>query len=396
MRNHTVIAPRSAGKVREEARCSTGNSATRGRRSHWSGSAACASRMSTTTTPVSRWSWAARLGISYFDTAPGYFGVKGEEVLGEGLRELKRGVTFFCSTKTFKSAEKQIRKEIAKQRKRLNVDVIDFYHVWCVLTLESWEQRKTHGIIQTLESSRRKGSFGTSASRAICTGDEIRSLLDDEVFEGVLFGFSAYNFPLRGPALEAARNLGCAVMNPLGGGLIPQNPKAFEYIKTREDQPDRGSGAALVCARADQHGSRHGFGELPEIRQAAQAVEDITIERVFAAESKSSRPDLPGLSRISAPDAATATPCPEGVPIPKFMDAYNHKMLFGSDEALLRRLRKHWSLPQVGTIMCSQFDDSIIIGGIMAIVGMMEVTGVLRFVTMISHYLARGLWAVYN
>ena len=39
-------------------------------------------------------------------------------------------------------------------------------------------------------------------------------------------------------AFEAitARNLGCVVMNPLGGGLIPQNPKIFEFIKNNPQE----------------------------------------------------------------------------------------------------------------------------------------------------------------
>ena len=35
------------------------------------------------------------------------------------------------------------------------------------------------------------------------------------------------------------------------------------------------------------------------------------------------------------------------------MDAYNHKILFGSDEAVLRRLRKQWSLPSGWADRCT-------------------------------------------
>ena len=143
------------------------------------------------------------------------------------------------------------------------------------LLLESWEQRKTHGTIQTLKELKEEGLIRHICVSSHLPGDEIKSLLDEEVFEGVLFGYSAYNFPLRGAALEAvaARNLGCAVMNPLGGGLIPQNPKAFDYIKTREDQPIVEAALHFLFAHERINTVLVGFGELQEVREAVQAVE---------------------------------------------------------------------------------------------------------------------------
>ena len=59
---------------------------------------------------------AAKGGVNYFDTAPGYFGVKSETVFGAGFKELrKQNLPFYCATKTFASTEKAIRKEIEAQ-----------------------------------------------------------------------------------------------------------------------------------------------------------------------------------------------------------------------------------------------------------------------------------------
>jgi predicted aldo/keto reductase-like oxidoreductase len=76
---------------------------------------------------------AAKGGVNYFDTAPGYFGGKSEEVFGKGFQELKRlKLPFHCATKTFKTNEKDIRTEIEAQLKRLGLEKIDFYHIWCI------------------------------------------------------------------------------------------------------------------------------------------------------------------------------------------------------------------------------------------------------------------------
>ena len=70
---------------------------------------------------------AAQGGINYFDTAPGYFGVKSETVFGAGFKELRRlGLPFYCATKTSKSKERDVRNEIEAQLKRLGLEAIDF------------------------------------------------------------------------------------------------------------------------------------------------------------------------------------------------------------------------------------------------------------------------------
>jgi len=79
---------------------------------------------------------AAQGGVNYFDTAPAYFDIKSETVLGKGLAELRRlGLPYYLATKTFKSTEKDIRIEIEAQLKRLGTSYIDFYHIWCINSL---------------------------------------------------------------------------------------------------------------------------------------------------------------------------------------------------------------------------------------------------------------------
>ncbi|MFW5783874.1 MAG: aldo/keto reductase, partial [Spirochaetota bacterium] len=179
---------------------------------------------------------AAEGGVNYFDTAPKYFGTKSEEAFGAGLAELRRrNLPYYLSTKTFESTETGIRKEIDAQLKRLNVDHIDFYHIWCITNLENWRERKRNGVLETFRKLKDEGIIRHICVSSHLIGDEIKELLMEGVFEGVLFGYSAYNFATRQKAFDAIRehNLGAVVMNPLGGGLIPNNPEIFSFVKTR-------------------------------------------------------------------------------------------------------------------------------------------------------------------
>jgi predicted aldo/keto reductase-like oxidoreductase len=53
--------------------------------------------------------------------------------------------------------------------------------------------------------------------------------------------------------------------------------------------------------------------------------------------------------------------CPEGIPVPKLMEAYNYRMLYGEETKVLKRLRLHWDVdPRVAArcIACGECEDA--------------------------------------
>lgn len=297
---------------------------------------------------------AAERGINYFDTAPKYFGVRSEQRFGTGLREMRRrGLPYYLSSKTFASTEKQIREEIEQQLKRLDVSTIDFYHAWCITDLEGWRRRKADGLLEAFARLRDEGLIGHVCVSSHLIGDDIRELLDEGVFEGVLFGYSAYNFRTREAAFEAIRrrNIGCVVMNPLGGGLIPQNPDLFGFL--------RGGAATIVqdalrflVAHEEITVSLVGFGTMDHIDEAVDAVEKFDL------------PNSAELERIKASAAASfdgictgcrycVDGCPENIRIPQLMDAYN-QLILRNEEELIDRLKYHWELPFDEAARCTE------------------------------------------
>ena len=82
-------------------------------------------------------------GINYLDTAPGYCQDQSEDIFGLAIQQMthKRD-DFYISTKAmpeaFDTTEKAMG-QVDKSLKRLKVDTIDFYHVWCVRRLDQYE-----------------------------------------------------------------------------------------------------------------------------------------------------------------------------------------------------------------------------------------------------------------
>ncbi|MFW6293340.1 MAG: aldo/keto reductase, partial [Spirochaetota bacterium] len=287
---------------------------------------------------------AAEGGVNYFDTAPKYFGTRSEEAFGAGLAELRRReLPYYLSTKTFESEESAVRREIEGQLKRLDVDSIDFYHIWCITNLDNWRERKANGVLETFQKLKDEGLIRHICVSSHLIGDEINELLMEGVFEGVLFGYSAYNFSTRQKAFDAIRehDLGCVVMNPLGGGLIPNNPDLFSFVKTQENETAVEAALRFLIAHDDITVSLVGFGNKDHVEQALAAVDgyepigETELEAIKAGASANFEGICTGCQYCEG--------CPEEIPIPKLMDAYNQKLLHGDYESLLNRLKWHWN-----------------------------------------------------
>ena len=288
---------------------------------------------------------AANAGVNYFDTAPGYMGTKSEQAFGEAFKEFKkRGIPFYAATKTFKADESSIRRELDAQLRRLNVDCIDFYHVWCITTLEDWEGRKKKNVINAFQRLKEEGLIGHICVSSHLIGDQIKELLMEGVFEGVLFGYSAYNFNIRAAAFDAIRkhSLGCVVMNPLGGGIIPQNSKVFDFVKTREGETVVEGALRFIFSHDEINTALVGFGMREEVAQAVKAAQGY--KKISAEEMTRMREHIKDSFRDLCTGCRYCDECPEGIPIPKFMDAYNHKLLYGKEQELLDRLSLHWNI----------------------------------------------------
>ena len=176
---------------------------------------------------------AFRRGVTYFDTAPFYCNDKSETILGVAIQEMKKsGKPFYVSTKTFGADESSIRKDLERSLDRLGVEAIDFYHIWCIKTPENFAERKRRGALEAMLECKAEGLVRHIAVSSHMSGEDTAAMLDEGVFEGVLLGYCAANFPFRETALDAARRKGLAVvtMNPLGGGLIPKHPDRFDFI----------------------------------------------------------------------------------------------------------------------------------------------------------------------
>ena len=95
-------------------------------------------------------------GINYFDTAPLYCDDRSEEITGLAIRQMKPG-TFHVSTKCNAADADGLRRGLERSLQRIGVDRIQFFHIWCLLRPEEWEERKRGGAVAAALRAKEEG-----------------------------------------------------------------------------------------------------------------------------------------------------------------------------------------------------------------------------------------------
>ncbi len=282
-------------------------------------------------------------GINYFDTAIGYG--KSEELFGVALKEMQKTRAqrpFYVTSKTFANTPDELRRDVETSLTRMGLDYLDFYHFWCLLSPEIYAQRR--GILAEFARLKDEGLIRHVAVSSHMSGADIAVMLDDFPFESILLGYSAMNFRYREAALDAAaaKGLGVVVMNPLGGGIIPEHPDRFGFLKSHADETVVEAALRFLLNDPRITTSLVGFSTLEQIQEAVRAVDgfqpipEARIAAIRSAMSESFNAMCTGCQYCDG--------CPAELPIPKLMDAYNQYLLSGNRRDMANRLSWHWSL----------------------------------------------------
>jgi uncharacterized protein len=297
--------------------------------------------------------YACSQGINYFDTAPGYG--RSEDIYGLAFQDMPG--EYYVSTKAMPTGHEtaaSTRAAVMKSLKRLGVPKIHFFHVWCLRKMAHYDlAMQPGGMFEELLRCKEEGLIDHIVFSSHQPGHEIRTILDTGQFDGVLLGMNILNFPYRWEGAQAAYEggYGCVVMNPLGGGAIPQHEKELAFLAEPGETPTEAAIRFLLgCAPVTV--TLIGFTTREHIDQACAVVdraEPISDERL----NEIRRHLSAEMARLCT-GCGYCKGCPKNIPVAAYMQFYNNKLLFGtSDEEMQKsiRLQHDWQL-----LACRQAD----------------------------------------
>ena len=290
--------------------------------------------------------YAHEKGINYFDTAPFYCDDKSEIITGIALSQLPRD-SYYVSSKTNmgtvggKATEGDYRKRLETTLTRLKVDYLDFYHLWCVLSLDSFS-KQCDALYGFFEKAKADGLIRNIVFSSHMQGNELEDAVNSDLFKGMLIGYNALKYRFLQTGIEAAykKGMGVVVMNPLGGCLIPSNPDTFRYLAEGTDLTVPQAALNFVASHKEITITLAGCTTKAHIDDACKAVENLA-ERPASEIYKEYENKGVALNNLCT-GCAYCKHCPKDIDIPKFMDAYNEKLLGNN---LHDRLKYHWQIP---------------------------------------------------
>ena len=309
--------------------------------------------------------YAFEKGINYWDTAPSYCDDKSEIVTGIALSQVDRKKVYVTSKTNFSTLGTEhpdrdtFRRRLEMSLDRLKTDYIDFYHMWCMLNLESWEKHM-EALYSFFEEAKSEGLIRNIVFSSHMQGNDIETVVSSGKFKGMLIGYNALNYRFRQSGIKKAyeNGMGVVVMNPLSGGLIPQNPDAFSYLTEETDLTVAQAALRFVASQREITVTLAGCTTKEHVDDAVKAVENLVEEPAETVAEKYSRKGM-ALNNLCT-GCAYCKGCPQGIEIPKFMDAYNQMILTGNKSSVTKRLKSHWNLPKSMAetcIACGRCED---------------------------------------
>jgi len=301
--------------------------------------------------------YANKLGINYFDTAPGYCDDASESIFGEAFKDMNG--EFYVSTKcglwNAKDAD-TARERIEKSLKKLNVPKINFYNMWCIKTMDEYKEFiKKGGIYEGAIKAKSEGLIEHICFSTHMNGDDIAKVAVDGLFEGVTLGYNAVNFAFRQQGVEACHKAGMGVvtMNPLGGGIIPTHPEYFSFIKNTDDESIAISALKFIVSQKEITAALPGISSIKEAEENIKATENLKMATDGYLEEMAKNLSLK-LNTLCT-GCGYCDECPVDIEIPKLMDSYNEYVLSdGNSKIVLSRLRNHWNMSGESSRNCIQ------------------------------------------
>ncbi len=300
--------------------------------------------------------YALEQGINYWDTAPFYCDDKSEIITGKAVAQIKRSDIYLTSKAnmgtlgTKAPTRDDFRKRLEMSLDRLQTDYIDFYHIWCMLSLESFEDH-IEKLYKFYEEARDEGLIRNIVFSSHMSGDDLTQAVEYNEFKGMLIGYNALNYRFRQSGIERAydKGMGVVVMNPLGGGMIPGNMDKFQYLAEGTDLTVPQAALRFVASHREITVTLAGCTTKAHVDDAVKAVENLVempakdIVKKYEAHG-SAYNDL-------CTSCGYCKGCPAGIEIHKYMDVYNY-YLFGGIEGGKDRLQGMWGINEEAAKTC--------------------------------------------
>lgn len=297
-------------------------------------------------------------GCNYIDTSRGYG--ESEPKLALALKDGYRD-RVCLSTKAspwnfreegYTGTADQTRAKIEDSMRRLEVDRLDYYQVWSIVSQENWDTaRKPGGIVEGIHKAMDEGLVDHVGATTHAPPDRIREMIDSGLFETITVSYNLLN-PALGDVIDyaAEKNVGVVVMNPMAGGALGCESPVIRDFVPGGSLTSRQVALKFVLDNPSVTCAISGISCMRDVEEnvAAEALAPFTPERLDALAQAADAVLAPHRDSICT-RCGYCMPCPQGVRISQILGMATDARLFGLGDYARRRydgMKPEWRVEQ--------------------------------------------------
>lgn len=179
-------------------------------------------------------------GINYIDVGYNYSAGMAPAILKRAFREADR--PFSVTAKVMYGQDKtsdDARRRIDLYLETMGLDKAQYFTCWSIWSYDVFENiMKKDGIYEGALRMKEEGMIEHICCSLHASPEDIQKIIKSRAFEGITVSYSILNAAHMRPVLDDAyaEGIGVAVMNPLGGGIIPKNQDYFSFACGDKDE----------------------------------------------------------------------------------------------------------------------------------------------------------------
>lgn len=279
---------------------------------------------------------AARLGVNYFDTAPGYCHTNSEISVGRALKPIRPQV--YISTKISMddiSCRDDYFRMLEKSLSRLDTPYIDFYHFWGINKEVFDAKILKYDLLGAAAEAKEQGLIRHISFSFHDKPEYIKYIIDTaQIMESMLV---QYNLLDRSNeemiAYARKKGLGVAAMGPVGGGRLVAPADLYTRLSGKPPIATYELAFRFVLGNSDISCALSGMENLDMLNKNVDITNKCgeTARREWEQLAQAEK-QLRKFNELYCTGCAYCQPCPAGIDIPRIFQLYTYHNVYGLSE----------------------------------------------------------------
>lgn len=274
---------------------------------------------------------AFELGVNYIDTAPGYCGGESEIIVGKALKGWRDKVYVSTKNSIGDSSPSNFRRKLEESLKKLDVDYIDFYHMWGI----DWEtyEKKINVPDGPLDAARKAKEEGLIKHISFSFHDKPENLIrlvDTGNFETLLCQYNLLDQANKEAiAYAGAKGMGVVIMGPVAGGMLGAPSQVIQNLIKGKVKSSAEIALRFVLASQGVTCALSGMSTVEMVEENAEIAsrEDLLSEEEINQINESIKENRK-LADLYCTGCNYCMPCPNDVNIPRNFRIMNYHRIY--------------------------------------------------------------------